>query len=338
MLAAGDEGPLADLGPEPGSEEFAAFIRTSDSNRHLTTDLRDQHVVSGIGRGWGDDILQRAKLSPFASLRSLTPEQREALLAAATGVLAEALELERTRPGGLSESSLGGRFKVHNRFGEPCPTCGSTLAARVVRVLRDGVLPGVPNRWQGPGRPTALAPAEVGGTMTAEPTVILRDCTASDLDALEEYWIPEVRRWLAGMDEPGDRRTAQEYVDRAMSSARAVPRLRYDLVAEADGRFLGTGRIVASDPLNASGDIGYAIRQSEWGKGYASAIARQLLDIGFGPLGLHRISATVHPDNAAAVRVLEKAGLRYEGRLRDHYRVPGGWRDSLLYAVLSTDT
>ncbi len=128
MLAPGDEGPLAGLGPEPGSDEFAEFIRTSDSRRHLTTDLRDQHVVSGIGRGWGDDILHRAKLSPFASLHSLTPDQREALLAAATDVLAEALELERGREGGLSEAKLGGRFKVHNRVGEPCPTpCGDTL-------------------------------------------------------------------------------------------------------------------------------------------------------------------------------------------------------------------
>ena len=173
--------------------------------------------------------------------------------------------------------------------------------------------------------------------MSAEPTMTLRDTSAADLDALEEYWIPEVRRWLAGQDEPGDRRTAQEYVDLAMASARAVPRLRYDLVAEAGGRFLGTGRVVASDPLNASGDIGYAIRQAEWGKGHATSIARQLLDIGFGPLGLHRIWATVHPDNVAGVRVLEKVGMRYEGRLRDHYRVPGGWRDSMLYAVLATD-
>jgi formamidopyrimidine-DNA glycosylase len=127
VLAPDDEGPLADLGPEPGSDEFAAFIRTSTSKRHLTTDLRDQHTVSGIGRGWGDDILQRAKLSPFASLGSLKPEQRAALLNAAIEVLDEALELERQRPGGLSESSLGGRFKVHNRFGEPCPTCGTKL-------------------------------------------------------------------------------------------------------------------------------------------------------------------------------------------------------------------
>jgi formamidopyrimidine-DNA glycosylase len=127
ILAEGDDGPLEGLGPEPGSPEFAEFIRTSDSNRHLTTDLRDQHVVSGIGRGWGDDILQRAKLSPFASLRSLSAEQREDLLTAATDVLAEALELERRREGGLSEGKLGGRFKVHNRAGEPCPTCGDPL-------------------------------------------------------------------------------------------------------------------------------------------------------------------------------------------------------------------
>jgi formamidopyrimidine-DNA glycosylase len=128
VLAAGDEGPLLGLGPEPGSEAFAEIIRTSDSRRRLTTDLRDQHFVSGIGRGWGDDILHRAKLSPFASLHSLRPEQREALLAAVANVLTEALELERTRDGGLSDAKLGGRFKVHGRAEEPCPTpCGDTL-------------------------------------------------------------------------------------------------------------------------------------------------------------------------------------------------------------------
>ena len=166
VLAPGDDGPLAGLGPEPGSEAFAALIRTGDSRRHLTTDLRDQHVMAGIGRGWGDDILHRAKLSPFASLRSLTPEQREALLTAANDVLAEALELERTRQGGLSESKLGGRFKVHNRFGEPCPTpCGDTLGARLVRVLRNGLLPDVPDGRQGAGRPPPLPSPQIAGAV-----------------------------------------------------------------------------------------------------------------------------------------------------------------------------
>jgi formamidopyrimidine-DNA glycosylase len=84
--------------------------------------------MAGIGRGWGDDILHRAMLSPFGSLHSLNASQREALLHSITIVLAEALELERSRPGGLSEAKLGGRFKVHGRAAEPCPTpCGDTL-------------------------------------------------------------------------------------------------------------------------------------------------------------------------------------------------------------------
>jgi formamidopyrimidine-DNA glycosylase len=124
ILAPGDEGPLEGLGPEPDSEAFAELIRTSTSKRRLHSDLRDQHVVAGIGRGWGDDILHRARLSPFGTLGSLNAEERERLLAATTSVLAEALALERTRTGGLSEAKLGGRFAVHGKFGQPCPSPG----------------------------------------------------------------------------------------------------------------------------------------------------------------------------------------------------------------------
>ena len=86
-------------------------------------------MVAGIGRGWGDDILHRARLSPFATLRSLDAEERERLIAATRSVLDEALVLERTRTGGLSEAKLGGRFAVHGKFGTPCPTpdCGEDL-------------------------------------------------------------------------------------------------------------------------------------------------------------------------------------------------------------------
>ena len=132
VLAPGDDGPLEGLGPEPDSPEFAELIRTSTSTRRLHSDLRDQRVVAGIGRGWGDDILHRARLSPFASLGSLSAEERERLLAATTAVLDEALALERTRTGGLSEAKLGGRFAVHGRFSQPCPTPGCGDAMRRV--------------------------------------------------------------------------------------------------------------------------------------------------------------------------------------------------------------
>jgi formamidopyrimidine-DNA glycosylase len=129
ILEADDEGPLEGLGPEPHTAEFSQLIRSSTSNRRLHSDLRDQHVMSGIGRGWGDDILHQARLSPFASLGSLSNIERERLIEAVDNVLGQALAVERTRKGGLSESSLSGRFAVHGRFGEPCPLpCGDTLA------------------------------------------------------------------------------------------------------------------------------------------------------------------------------------------------------------------
>ena len=127
VLDAGDDGPLARLGPEPDSDAFAMFINESDDGRRVHTALRDQRTVAGIGRGHTDDALWRAKLSPYATLKSLDADERTRLLAAIRETLDLALEGERTRVGALSEAKLGDRFVVHNRAGTPCPRCGDGL-------------------------------------------------------------------------------------------------------------------------------------------------------------------------------------------------------------------
>ncbi len=127
VLERGDDGPLATLGPEPDDPAFAALFMEGDSTRQVHTLLRDQHFVSGVGRGYADDSLNRAKISPFASLRGLSRAERELLVESVRSVLAEALERERTREGALSEARLGERFLVHNRAGEPCLNCAETL-------------------------------------------------------------------------------------------------------------------------------------------------------------------------------------------------------------------
>jgi formamidopyrimidine-DNA glycosylase len=127
VLEKGDDGPMATLGPEPEDPAFAALILDGDSTRQVHTLLRDQHFVAGIGRGYADDTLNRARLSPFVSLRTLSKAERELLVDSARSVLAEALERERTRTGGLSAPRLGERFLVHNRSGEPCLNCAEPL-------------------------------------------------------------------------------------------------------------------------------------------------------------------------------------------------------------------
>jgi formamidopyrimidine-DNA glycosylase len=127
LLAPGDEGPLTKLGPEANSDEFAQFIRTSTDGRRIHTLLRDQHTVAGVGRGYSDDILHHAHLSPYATLKSLSPDQRETLLDAIHAVLDDGLTRERKREGGLSQNKLGEHFVVHGKAGVPCPVCGNDL-------------------------------------------------------------------------------------------------------------------------------------------------------------------------------------------------------------------
>lgn len=126
VLASGDEGPLAVLGPEAVSEEFASWLEATDDARRVHTILRDQRTVAGIGRGYADDIVHRAMLSPFASMSKLGPEERGRLASAIREVLEEALEEERKRSGGLPPK-LGDHFAIHGRWGRPCPRCGEDL-------------------------------------------------------------------------------------------------------------------------------------------------------------------------------------------------------------------
>jgi formamidopyrimidine-DNA glycosylase len=126
VLAPGDDGPLAGLGPEPDAAEFAALIREGTDNRRLHTMLRDQRTVAGLGRGYTDDALHAAQLSPFASLKSLDKAGRQRLLEAIGNTLEQGLSDERKRSGGLP-TKIGDHWVVHNRAGRPCPRCGQDL-------------------------------------------------------------------------------------------------------------------------------------------------------------------------------------------------------------------
>lgn len=125
-LAVGDDGPLAALGPEALSDEAATFFRESIDARRVHTILRDQRTVAGVGRGYSDDALHHAKLSPYAVLGKLDAGERDRLVEALRAILTDALEVERRRNGGLP-TKLGDHFTVHGRWGEPCPRCGADL-------------------------------------------------------------------------------------------------------------------------------------------------------------------------------------------------------------------
>ncbi len=114
---------LAHLGPEAvglGPERLGEILR--GDSRRLHAALRDQRLIAGIGRAWDNEILLRAKLSPYALTTELTDEEVERLSVAIDEVLEEGLEL---RERGVKDAKA---FRIHKRLGEPCPQCGTPIA------------------------------------------------------------------------------------------------------------------------------------------------------------------------------------------------------------------
>lgn len=124
----GEDELVATLGPEalPPPEDLGELL---DQPRHLHPLLRDQRVVSGIGRSWVDEILWTAKLSPFRKGSDLEPAEVEELGEAFESTLQGALDHYEEVLGPTIPDKLPMPLEVHRRAGEPCPRCGTTIEA-----------------------------------------------------------------------------------------------------------------------------------------------------------------------------------------------------------------
>ena len=128
------EDALADYDPgglEVLEADLAAFQAALVSESHtLKRALTDPRLFSGIGNAYSDEILHRAKLSPFKLTRSLPPEETETLFQACRDVLAEWIDRLRTEAGDCFPEKVTAfheSMSVHGRFGKPCPVCGTPV-------------------------------------------------------------------------------------------------------------------------------------------------------------------------------------------------------------------
>jgi formamidopyrimidine-DNA glycosylase len=117
------EAELAHLGPEAlgiGPERLGEIVHSESRRLHAL--LRNQHLITGIGRAWANEILHSAKLSPYALSSELDDEEVARLAAAIDSELERGLEL---RERGASDEQT---YRLHRRLGEPCHVCGTPLA------------------------------------------------------------------------------------------------------------------------------------------------------------------------------------------------------------------
>ncbi|HEV7291887.1 MAG TPA: GNAT family protein [Devosia sp.] len=82
------------------------------------------------------------------------------------------------------------------------------------------------------------------------------------------------------------------------------------------------------------GEVGWIFSPDYQGQGFATEAANAMLDLGFGPGDMHRISARCAVRNTASWRLMERLGMRREAHLREHALFKGEWDEEYIYAIL----
>jgi len=143
-----------------------------------------------------------------------------------------------------------------------------------------------------------------------------REVAATTLRIPHPYSVPDADEFLASLD--------------------AGDELRLAIVLRGSSELAG-GIGLRMEKSHQSAELGYWIGLPYWGNGFATEAARALVQHGFDVMKLHRIYASHFSNNPASARVLQKLGMKPEGRLRDHILKWGHYYDLVLYGMLASD-
>ena len=165
------------------------------------------------------------------------------------------------------------------------------------------------------------------------PRLILRALRPNDLDDLYEYASdPEIDR-LTPWKHYESMEDAHENLNEFLADYEQFGMGAWGIEHRSDQRLIGIANFSRPHPINRRVEMGYTIARAYWGQGYATEAVKALLLFGINQMDLVRIEAVCLPEHRASVRVLEKAGMQFEGLLRSYQVWRGQPCDLLMYAV-----
>lgn len=167
--------------------------------------------------------------------------------------------------------------------------------------------------------------------------LILRALTPDDAAAIFAYASdPEVARYVV-WEAHRSVKDAEAFLDLTMGRYASGEASDWGMVYKGDGRLIGTSGFVAREPEHARAEVGCVLHRGYWGMGLAAEALGAMISFGFERMGLNRIEGRCIAENMASARIMEKAGMVYEGTMRQREFMKGEYRDMKLYAILKDE-
>lgn len=165
--------------------------------------------------------------------------------------------------------------------------------------------------------------------------LLLRRMTPDDAGAMFAYASdPEVTRYVI-WDTHRSVKDSESFLRFAAEGYESGNFGGWGVVLKENGAFIGTcGLDAGYEPEHDRAELGYVLSREYWGRGLTPEALRAVIAFGFDKLRLNRIQARCIADNTASARVMVKAGMSYEGTLRESERIEGAYRDMKVYSIL----
>jgi [ribosomal protein S5]-alanine N-acetyltransferase len=168
--------------------------------------------------------------------------------------------------------------------------------------------------------------------------LLLRDFVQDDWQRVLEYQSdPLYLRYYEWTERTPE--AVQEFVGWFLDHQQQKPRIKFQLavILKSNNQLIGNCGVRMDTPNAFQADIGYELDPKHWNHGYATEAAHAIVDFGFSTFGLHRVWSWCVADNLGSAHILEKLGMRLEGRLRENEYYKGRWWDTLMYGILEDE-
>lgn len=146
----------------------------------------------------------------------------------------------------------------------------------------------------------------------------------------------EVAKTTLNVPHPYEDGMAEEWIESQKEDYQNGHGANFAITLAADGALCGSIGLVISKRHN-HGELGYWMGVPYWGQGYGTEAAWAVCDYGFNTLKLHRIHAYHITRNPASGRIMQKIGMQYEGKQREHIRKWNRYDDIEMYGLLASD-
>ena len=167
--------------------------------------------------------------------------------------------------------------------------------------------------------------------------LLLRELQMDDIHSIQKLGNAfEIADTAINIPYPYTFEAAEEWIKKILNPDKNIKDYIFAITRRPESALIGVIGMMP-DYQHLRAEIGYWIGLKYWNRGYCTEAAEAVLDFGFTKLQMSRIFAQCFARNPASSRVIEKIGMKYEGKLRNHIIKWDKPEDMLIFGILRNE-